>query len=386
MKILFVVPNLNIGGITSSLINSCNELQKRGHSVTLLDMSSCGENRGFDKGIEIKHLQGLENYWRLTNTDAKKASGIRKIGLCLLGLIKKITNRNRSSLWDRIIFRKNKEKYDVAVAFRQCAPCYYYVLNKVNADKKIAFIHGDVEYMDGAEKSFLKFMPKFNKIAYVSNAVREGFVKKYPFLSANATTVYNMFDAAKIKKLSQAQNPILFDKSIKNIVTVARVENSLKQIDWIPKICKILKEKTEIKFKWYIVGDGPDMEKDVQLAKELEVDDVVNFVGATDNPFCIIKDADFTVLPSKTEAYPMTVIESLIVGRPVVATEYCSVHEVIKEGLNGMIAKRDLENVVDTVIDMLNDKNNAYSDCRRYLATYEYNDQVAYNQFINAVG
>ena len=64
-----------------------------------------------------------------------------KLGILALGAMKKLTIR--SGLWYKLIFSQfNKgECFDVAIAFRQCAPCYSFVLNKVNAKKKIGFVH-----------------------------------------------------------------------------------------------------------------------------------------------------------------------------------------------------------------------------------------------------
>lgn len=385
MKILFVVTDFDMGGITSSMGNLANLLIDNGNTVDILNLPQQKLPDGFNGRVNLVDLADREKFWNISTTDFKKAKGLKKAGIFILGLFKKFTNR--SSLWHKIIFKKRKDRYDVAVAFRQSAACYYYVLKKVNANKTIGFIHGDVDYMNGAEKTFIKFMPKLHKIAYVSDAVKKGFIKKYSFLSANATTVYNVFDEDKIKALSSAPNPFnfdKFDKAVKNIVTVARIENTMKQIDWIPKICKILKEKTDVKFKWYIVGDGPDMEKDIQLAKELSVDDSVTFVGSTKNPFCIIKDAYFFVLPSLSESYGMVVIESLICGTPVVAASYPALCEVLEDGVYGVITSNSIKGIADAVSKLFNDEN-YYKRLRQNCLQYKFDAQNVYNQFLDAV-
>ena len=384
MKILFVVTDLNWGGITTSVINFCNELHERGHDVTLLDMSD-GEKNNDDlkSGIEIKHLQGLEKYWRLSLKSVKNAKGVKKVGLLLLGTIKKLTVR--LSLWHKIIFKKRKDSYDVAVAFRQCAPCYYYVLKKVNADKKIGFVHGEVEHMGGAEKTFIKFMPQLDRIAYVAEAVKNGFIDKYPILKNNACTVYNIFDATRIKALAEEGNPYKFDKNVVNIVTVARISNVDKRVNWVMQITDNLIKLRCRPFHWYLVGDGIDMEGNIKLAEELKVQDHITFTGKLDNPFSLLKDADFLVLTSKTEAYPMTIIEAYILKKPVITTAFSSAKEVVSDGENGYIANHDLEDLTAKIYAMINDENGAYTSCKEYLSSYEYSSKLAYDQFIDAI-
>jgi len=54
MKILVVAPDTNVGGITTSAVNFCNELSKRGNDVYFLDMSN--EVRCKDSFSESVHI------------------------------------------------------------------------------------------------------------------------------------------------------------------------------------------------------------------------------------------------------------------------------------------------------------------------------------------
>lgn len=385
MKIAFVVTDLNTGGVTSSLLNFCKEFSARGHEVTLLNLA--GEKPEWVNdcpAFSYRSLQGISRYWKLGAQDLARAKGLKKIGLGLLAVIKKLTNH--SSLWNRLIFKKDKaETYDVAVAFRQNAPCYFYVLNRMQAKVKIAFIHGDVNFMGGNEKSFLPYMPKFHRVAYVANAVKEGFIAKYPILKENAATVYNMFDVEKIERLAKEPNPADFSGDEKNIVTVARVSNDDKQVDWIPQICKLLKERCRVPFHWYIVGGGPDLENDQKLAEKLGVTDCLSFLGNRGNPFCILKDADFSVLTSKTEAFPMSVIESLILKKPVLSTMYPAAKETISDGENGLVFPQSIEAVAQGIQKMLENQNGIADLCTKNLSDYQFTNDTAYQQFLNAV-
>ena len=385
MKILIAVPDTGVGGVTSSAVNFSNELASRGHSVHFLDMS--GENACKDRlhtEVELLSLKGKSRLWNIGVSSVKKAHGAPKLGLLALGLIKKLTIR--SGLWFRLIFSKFNEceNYDVAVAFRQCAPCYSFVLNKVGAKKKIGFVHGDVRCM-GNISSWKKYMTRFDKIAYVSNAVKDGFVAAYPALEKNASTIYNMFDVEKIKELSAEPAPIEFDKTIKNIVTVSRIEDSQKRTLWIPHVAKALKEKGVADFKWYVVGMGPDFHTNVKLTRDLGVDDVVSYIGSLDNPFPLVKSADFSVLPSQWEAYGMVVVESMILGKPVVVTGYPAIYEIMEHGKQGLIAEMDVNSLAEQVYAMLQNSNGIREACANFLKSQKINNDTAYKQFINTI-
>lgn len=384
MKILIVVPDTNVGGVTTAAVNLSTELYLHGHEVSFLDMS--GKNACADhlcESVKLLSLKGKSKLWDIGAESVRRAHGLKKIKILVLGAIKKLTVR--SGLWYKLIFSKfnKKETFDVAIAFRQCMPCYLFALNNVSAKKKIGFIHGELKLM--GEPSWIKYMTRFDKIAYVSNAVREQFVAKYPQLRKNACTVYNMFDVEQIKTLAEDKCDLFFDEKKVNIVTVARIDNYFKQTNWIVDICDRLKKETDRSFHWYVVGDGPNYDETVSLSKEYGTDDVLTFVGNKKNPYSYIKQSDFTVLTSRSEAYPMVVIESFILKKPMVVARFGSITEMMDEGKHGYIADQSVDSLCEIIKKMISN-DGSLDCCRRFFETYEFSNEVAYSQFLKAIG
>lgn len=381
-KILIVVTDTNVGGVTTAVYNFINELCKRDNDVTFLDFSAKRENPNIHKQAQQIFLKGKERYWKLGKENVAGAPLIKKPLLLLLGILKKLTIKG--GLWNKLIFSKLDGDYDVAIAYRQCAPCYSFVLNKVNAKKKIGFVHGDVDYM-GDISSWQPMMTRFNKIAYVSDTAKRHFINIYPELRFNATTIYNMFDYESMQKKADMPNPINFDLSKKNIVTIARIDNSSKQIDWIVRICAILKENLKNDFHWYILGNGPDMDEICRLSHSMGVSEVLTLVGAVENPYAPLKDAYLGVLTSRTEGYCMTVIETLSLGVPMVNTYFESVIEQMTDKVEGIIVEQRIESVANAVQDMINNKNGVYDKCKDALLKREFNNDLPYEQFIASI-
>lgn len=384
MRILIVVPDTNVGGVTASAVNFSNELTSRGHTVCLLDMS--GKHQCVDslnEKVFSLSLKGRSVRWNIGATDLAHARGLKKMGLLLLGAVKKLTVR--SGLWFRLIFSKfnRGEAFDVAIAFRQCAPCYSFVLHKVKAKRKIGFVHGEVNEM-GDISSWQKYMTKFDRIAYVSDAVKAGFVRVYPELAANACTVYNTFNVGQILSKSEEAPSFAFDPNKVNIVTVARLTMQ-KNIDRALRVCKMLKDADVRPFHWYIIGDGYLMEKLQSLATSLDIDDVLTFTGSMSNPFPLVKRADFTVLPTAWESYGMVVIESFILGAPIAVTDYEALHELMTDGEFGLIAEQTDESLFEAVLRLLENRNGICTTFRERLQDYQFTNDTAYLQFINAI-
>ena len=380
--ILVVVLNTNIGGgITTAVMNFTSELCKHGHNVSFLDFTATEKNKNLHPDVKQIFLKGISKYYLLSPKDISSAPLLKKPLLMLLGLVKKFTNKN--GLWQKIIFRKLKEEYDVAVAFRQCAPCYIYVLDKVKAKIKIGFVHGDVNYM-GDISSWQYMMKDFDRIAYVSDAVRIGFEEKYPELKNNGCTIYNVLDAQNIIDKANEPADVTFNKDNINIVTVSRINNSQKRINRIPPVISKLMEQGIDNIKWYVIGDGRDTDEVKALAKKLNVSDNIVFLGKKTNPYSLLKNSDIFVLPTKTESYGLVVVEAMILNVPVVVCEYPALKEIFDDGVHGLVAQQSVESLAEKIGTLIKNKE-LYEKIKENTRLYNHTNDIAYNQFMGAI-
>lgn len=85
-----------------------------------------------------------------------------------------------------------------------------------------------------------------------------------------------------------------------------------------------------------ILGDGPLRSELGTLAKYLGIGHCVDLHGYVDKPIPYMRDADCFVLSSRTEGFPLVLVEALFAGTPCVATRCSnSVAEVLAEGQYG---------------------------------------------------
>ena len=88
-----------------------------------------------------------------------------------------------------------------------------------------------------------------------------------------------------------------------------------------------------------VAGDGPERAPLEARSAELGVAGRVRFLGSVprDTVLRLFRAADASVLPSAWENFPHTVVESLAVGCPVIATAVGGVPEVVRDGENGLL-------------------------------------------------
>jgi glycosyltransferase involved in cell wall biosynthesis len=88
-----------------------------------------------------------------------------------------------------------------------------------------------------------------------------------------------------------------------------------------------------------MVGDGPDRERLEQLAHDLGIARSTYFVGYQSDVAGYYRLFDAFVLPSINEGTPVSAIESLAAGTPVVATRVGGVPDVVRDGLDGFLVQ-----------------------------------------------
>jgi glycosyltransferase involved in cell wall biosynthesis len=108
--------------------------------------------------------------------------------------------------------------------------------------------------------------------------------------------------------------------------------------------------------KFLIIGDGPRREPLEQHAAELGVAESVRFLGTRSDVPRLLSTSDVFVLTSQNEANPVSILEAMSVGKPIVATDVGSIKEVVTEGRTGfLVPPGDATALADRVTELLDD-------------------------------
>ena len=94
--------------------------------------------------------------------------------------------------------------------------------------------------------------------------------------------------------------------------------------------------------KWRLVlaGDGPNRDSLEQLASELGLQERVEFAGDRNDIPLLLARSDLFVLPSKWEGLPLSILEAMRAGLPVIASDVGGVSETVTHGDNGFLVAR----------------------------------------------
>ena len=137
------------------------------------------------------------------------------------------------------------------------------------------------------------------------------------------------------------------------IVTVGRISRE-KGYNLLLNAARRMKD-SGVKFKWYIIGNG-DFSKYLDDAKKISIDNSVIFCGAKNNPYPYIKNCDIYVQTSLWEGNCLTLIEAMVLKKPIVTTNFPSAKEKITSGVNGLICEMNENSLSSAIIRLINDK------------------------------
>ena len=108
--------------------------------------------------------------------------------------------------------------------------------------------------------------------------------------------------------------------------------------------------------RFLIIGDGPCRDAIRQRAEEWGVATQTLFLGSRDDVPRLLGAMDVFTLTSHVEANPVSILEAMSVGRPVVATDVGSIHEAVAEGQTGFLVPPGAGDVLaDRVLHLLRD-------------------------------
>ncbi len=298
---------------------------------------------GFDKGgikkVSLDKVNGLspdkyditvQTFWYGGHCQSQVNENIRVIPFFFKRYVRGIIRLIEylpPKLLHRLFIR---EKYDIEIAASDGGAAKVISGSDNKKSRKICWVHMDVVIQGSMLKEFVNsktaspIYGKFDKIACVSQACLDKFIEKFGN-SYDTCVVYNPMPVEQI--IQKAQVPFEYEKNdMINLVCVGRLTRE-KGFDRLIDACDSLVKNGYKSFRLHHIGNGICEDELKKQVNALGLDEYISFHGFSDNPYPYIKGADAFVLPSRNEAFPLVVGESLILGTPIISTECSGIRE-----------------------------------------------------------
>lgn len=160
--------------------------------------------------------------------------------------------------------------------------------------------------------------------------------------------VYTIYNSASISKINT--NPG------SNAVLRAAITCSITEKKGMDIFLDYIEKKNDLPFLFQIYGDGSFMPKLKESIKENRIKNVI-INGQVPEPWRQYAEIDILILLSKSESLPMSIIEALGCGLPVLSTDVGAVNEMIKDGYNGFLIQPNVESFYKGLCTVYNNKS-----------------------------
>lgn len=364
LNILLHIGGLGAGGAEKSLVSFLDTLPKERYNVDLMLLNNGGLFRNMIPGyINIIEPPFPYNCLGISPTNwrfyikhnpkylIKKIYSLFKLKKGYLP-----TGQILWPLWSDEI-KTNVKEYDVAMSYIEGLPNYY-IIDKVKARRKILWIHNEYTKLGYNKEIDKDYFEKADAVVTISDICKNDLVNNFPELKE------------KFHILENITNPILIKKMAEEDITDPLFENRQKQLTLLSigrlypqknyqlaiDAAKIIKDKG-IYFKWYIIGEGVLRESLEKQINNLSLQDNIILLGLRSNPYPYIKQCDIIVQSSLFEGKSIAIDEAKILCKPIVATNYPTVYDVITDKKNGLISEMAPVALAEKIITLYNDKD-----------------------------
>ncbi|OPH56680.1 glycosyl transferase [Paenibacillus ferrarius] len=361
-KVLFIMNNLTCGGAEKALISLLETIDYSKYDVDLFLLKH--EGMFFNKiPGEVNVLEEPSDY-RYFDMSMHKAildclkKGKLEIALSrLLAGIAMKTEKNRvrseQIVWAYLskALKNINTKYDIAVGYLEKTPIYFCV-DKVDAAKKIGFVHNDYDMLGMDPDLDHGYFEKLHNIVSVSEECGNVLRNRFPMYNTKVRVMHNIISPATINKMALEQT-VMGDEGIK-IISVGRL-NKQKNFELAIATCKAL-IGNGYPVKWYIIGEGEERDQLEKMIDEHELRDIFVLLGMKENPYPYIKEADIYVQPSLFEGKSIAIDEAKILHKPIVVTNFSTAKDQITNYDNGLIVEMNVNALYEGIALLINNE------------------------------
>lgn len=330
----FIITSLPVGGAETLLLNLVRGLDRSSFSpevICLKEPGSLGEQIAKEVPLhanllrskwDLRIVSRLKRIFRESNTDAVITIGAGdkmfwgRISARLAG-IPVICSALHSTGWPDGVGRLNRLLSPITDGFIACA--------KNHADH---LVNG------------------------------EGFPADRVFMVPNGVDV-NRFRPDESQR-DDVRDELNLDRNCPIVGIVAALRPEKNHPQFISAAREVIAKFPDAQF--LIVGDGPQRKSIGAFATELGIASHVHFLGNRNDTQRLLAAFDVFCLTSKNEANPVSIIEALATGIPVVSPDVGSVRETVLDSVTGFVTRpRDANHTAESIVRILSNSTIANS-------------------------
>ncbi|MCM8780184.1 MAG: GT4 family glycosyltransferase PelF, partial [Candidatus Omnitrophica bacterium] len=325
MKILQILPELNVGGVETGAVDLAKYLIRQGHQAVVI---SAG-------GSLVKELEslGARHYTLAVN---------KKSFFNIKAMIPQVT---------KIIKEENIDLVHV----RSRVPAWIGFFAARGANKPfITTCHGYY-----AKHFFSRAMGWGKLIICPSEIIAQHMIEDFGAPHERIRLIPRGVDIEKFQFISPDQKI----SNIFNIGIIGRITPIKGHTYFLKATARVVRQFNRPKIKIWIVGDAPDKHQEYKeeirmMVRRLGLEHCTEFLGTQRDIPTVLSHLNLLVMPSTThEAFGRVIVEAGVSGVPVIATAVGGIKDIVEHEKTGLlVAPGDSEGLSQEIIRLVKDQ------------------------------
>lgn len=344
MKILQVIPYFCFGGAETMCENLTYALREIGHEVFVVSL--------YNEHTPI--------------SDRMEAAGIR-----ILYLDKKLGMD--VSMVPKLYRIMRKERPDVVHTHLDVVKYAAMAAKLAGIQKCVHTVHSlAMKEAEGLARKINKlyYRKKWASPVALSPEVQKTIAAVYGLPDNQISIVYNGID------LSKCQPKESYDiRDTIELVHIGRFNEPKNHAGMLQAFAQL--QEVYPQCHLHLVGDGELRGEMESLARDLSVQTHITFHGVQPDVHPFLHSADMFLLPSKYEGMPMSIIEAMATGLPIVTTRVGGIPDMVSDGENALLVPCESSAIADACRKLIEDPalretlgQAALRDSKRFSAEY----------------
>ena len=345
MKILQVIPYFCFGGAETMCENLCYAEKELGHEVVVVSLYN--EQTPISQRVEAAGI-------RIIYLD-------KKLGLDV-SMVPKLYRIMKQECPDVVHTHLDVIKYAVAAAklagIKKCIHTLHTVAHKEAEGRLQKIINGTY------------FRRGWAVPVALSPEVQQTICDFYGMEKGRIPVIYNGID---LSKCTPKENYALSEPI--SLVHIGRFDTPKNHAGLLRAFAMILRKYPDCVL--HLIGDGDLRERIEAFAVEWNIEHNVVFHGMQSDVHPYLQKADIFLLPSKYEGMPMTIIEAMATGLPIVTSNVGGIPDMVSDGNSALLVESEPQAVADACVKLLENQylrqqlgKNALTQSARFSAAH----------------
>lgn len=224
-------------------------------------------------------------------------------------------------------------------------------------------------------RTIIRLLVKLKKIEFssISQVIQDQIVEEYKTTPDKARVIVNPVDCQKYEcKRNNTYNNQNNQKI--QLISIGRLSKQKNHKNLLKAFSIVHKENPNITL--LVVGDG-NLRQDLEKYKdELKLTDNVVFTGAREDIPKLLADSDIFVMSSDYEGLPLTMLEAMASGLPIISTDVGGIKDIVDEKNSILVRAGDSERLAEAITDLVKNhekRNNMGVYSKEYALRYDVN-------------